>query len=313
MNQKTFNEFIKLLSEKLKPINQLLFECFVLIVIHYFFNIILSKKKNTKNILNINKHKSFVYLFCIIFIILDWFIWNNKIQTSLFTAIILIYITLNISNSNQISTFIDVINDSKNINDMNIHINDINKMQIQDIQQMNKKEKDEIDDITYTPKDIDLDRNKQPIPYDKVMLGLNELNDAYKSDNPNIHITDSNYATIMLNDLYATPQYNNIKQDKIDKSLADDIHINPNITEPNIDLFRNPKKIFLDSNWLTSKDNTYNDTCSNKNSCSKNQNAICTLAKFGTELSECTNQENTITDNQLKKISDNVVVPLYKF
>ena len=60
-------------------------------------NINRNSKNNSKNnseyinsLLNISTHKSFIYLIFIICVILDWFIWNNSIQTSLFISILIL-------------------------------------------------------------------------------------------------------------------------------------------------------------------------------------------------------------------------------
>ena len=50
----------------------------------------------------------------------------------------------------------------------------------------------------------------------------------------------------------------------------------------------------------------YNNKC-NKSQIKCNKNAICSVVQFGMELSECTNQDNTITHNQLSKISNNKI------
>ena len=102
------------------------------------------------------------------------------------------------------------------------------------------------------------------------------------------------------------------------------IKLQESISKSNLDLFRNPKKQFLVDNWLTLKENTYNDNCinckGNKDNDTKhtkhtnsNKNAICSVVKFGQELEECTNQNNSITNKQLDKISTNKIVPIYKF
>ena len=89
MNQKEFNLLLSELSNSIKPINQLLFECLVLIIFYYLFNTI---SFINNDISNSKSHISFIYLIAFICIVLDWFIWNNHIQTSLFTSILLVYI-----------------------------------------------------------------------------------------------------------------------------------------------------------------------------------------------------------------------------
>ena len=90
MNQKDFNLLINDISNILKPLNQLLYECLVLIIFYYIFNTISFLNHNSKI------HKPFVYLVFIICICLDWIIWNNCNQSSLFIAILFIYIVFQI-------------------------------------------------------------------------------------------------------------------------------------------------------------------------------------------------------------------------
>jgi hypothetical protein len=332
MNQKEFKQFINDISNKLNPLNQLLYEILILIVFYYIFD----------TIQNIKSHKSFLLLITIICIILDLCIWSNSIQTSLFIAILIIYITYNMNKANTLDTFINTMNNMNTINKIN---NDTIKHKWE-LEEKEIQNQNEIDKITFIPKNFyntnnNTKQNDAPEPYDKLQSEINEVNAAYKSNTPNIHITDMQYAKIMLNELYDTPQYKNIKSNEIDISLDNNIHSNnnndtttktnnntnnKNHTEnnkknnknTNMDLFRAPKKEFLDDKWLSNKDNTYNDNCKtnncssltttdNKITPSRNQNAICSLVKYGVELSECTNQENTITNQQLVKISNNNV------
>jgi len=245
--------------------------------------------------------------------------------------------------------FVNTMNDMNTINNKN---NDTIKHKWE-LEEKEIQNQNEIDKITFIPKNyINTNNNEPPEPYDKLQSDINEVNVAYKSNTPNIHITDTQYAKIMLNELYDTPQYKNIKTNEIDISLDNNIHNNSNSNSnsnsngnnnndttnktnnknntknntknnknTNMDLFRNPKKEFLDDKWLFNRDNTYNDNCKTNN-CSalstistidskitptRNQNAICSLVKYGIELSECTNQDNTITNTQLVKISNNNV------
>jgi len=54
-------------------------------------------------------------------------------------------------------------------------------------------------------------------------------------------------------------------------------------------------------NYNDEQTKSKNDNKNNK----LNKNAICSVVQYGTELSECSNQEDTITNNQLNKISNN--------
>jgi hypothetical protein len=73
-----------------------------------------------------------------------------------------------------------------------------------------------------------------------------------------------------------------------------------------INSFRNPKNNFLEKEWLNSR--TYNDNCNSSKPISTTNKYI----KYGRELSNCTNQEGTINNEQLENISTNIIKP-YKF
>ena len=330
MNQKDFNALLNNITTLIIPLNQLLYECLIIIILYYLFNALEFR--------NVGLHKPFIYLIAIIFIGLDWFIWDNHIQTALFICILIIYITYNFHKAKTISRFIDFVNDARN----NVLLEDKNNKELNKINNNNiiikQKEQDELDQITYIPKYFDIknknnrniDNNKSPDPYNKEIVGLNDIYDAYASTNlPSTHIVDSTYAEVILNNLYETPQYKSIKPQCTDNTLQNNIHQNTRSVDEieaenklNMNLFKNPKKEFLDSKWLESKDYKYNDTCSggcttdnshnshNSQKKHKAQNAICSLAKFGYELEECTNQEGTINEKQLKMISTNSIKPM---
>jgi len=342
MNQKEFNLLLSELSNSIKPINQLLFECLVLIIFYYLFNTI---SFINNDISNSKSHISFIYLIAFICIVLDWFIWNNHIQTSLFTSILLVYIIYNINKSKSISTFINIINDSREINKINNKIDNENKNNELEIEYQKAVQQDELDRITFIPKEIDFSNpnnnpNYTPDAYEKKLNGINELNSAYTSRIPSIHITDSQFAEQQLFNLYDSPQYKNINKKCSDKSLDNynekqdkasinssfskydmidmiDMIDNGNSDKTNLDLFRNPKREFLDNKWLELKENTYNDNCKNckgnPSTTKYNKNAICSVVQFGQELEECTNQTSTVNDKQLNKISTNKIEPIYKF
>jgi hypothetical protein len=333
MDKKEFNILINEISEKLNPLNQLLYQCLILIVFYYFFSTV---KK-------LELHRCFILLFAIICTILDLCIWNNINQTLLFICILGIYITYNIKKDKVMDNFINIMNT----------INNNKNDSIKDLwlkEEIEKKNNEEIDKITFVPKNIYEKRNKNknnsnsdilhPEPYDKSQSEINEVKLAYKPNTTEIYSIDTKYSNTMLNNLYNTPQYKNIKKQSIDKLLDNDIHFsstnnNSNSIinkDNNIELFRKPKVQFLDDKWLSNKDNSYNDNCKtnkcvsthntnntkntntrkntntkNTTNTSDNKNAICSLYEFGTTLSECTNQSNTITDNQLDKISNNSI------
>ena len=321
MNKKEFNSFINEIAEKLNPLNQLLYQSFILIVFYYIFD----------TIRHLHSHKSFIILIAVICIILDLCIWNNMNQTILFIAILTIYITYNIHKDDTIDTFINTINNIKN--NYNDNIKEIWKKE-----ELERKNKNEIEKITFIPRNFNklnsnsntkttTDMVQSPHPYDKSEININKINVAYKETTPTRRITDTQYAKKILNELYDTPQYKNIEKDKSDEALDNNIHykkINSDNDDDihNIELFRKPKREFLDDRWLNDTyNNSYNDNCKTK--CidkdstetdtetkikNRNKNAICSLVKFGYQLSECTNQDNTITDKQLDTISSNNVV-----
>ena len=333
MNQKEFNLLINDISNIVKPLNQLLYECLVLIIFYYIFNTISFLNNNSKI------HKPFVYLIFIICIGLDWFIWNNCDQSSLFIAILFIYIVYNFNVSNTISTFINSINESKKNNKYNKQVENDMKYNLLEQDMKNSKIKDDIDKITFIPKDFTPTKTIEP--YEKTMVGINEINKAYSLTELPISVLGLNYADIKLSELHKTPQYKNEYSSTLDIEISDDLignTSNPKITDSNsngdsnsndyndyndyninremnkinTDLFRNPKREFLDNKWLEINDNTYNDVCTNCTTLNKG-NAICSVSKYGKGLEECTNQKESVNDVQLIKISNNKVEPIYKF
>jgi len=344
MNQKEFNSILNSLSDITHHFNHILYELIIIIAFYYIFNNVSFNNINS-NITNRN-HKSFIYLVTLICVGLDWFIWNNCTQTALFIAVLFLYITYNFRRSESISTFIDFMNENKEYVDI-IKNNDILEMNDKLQEEIIKQENiDKLNKITFIPKDInigmgmDMDINKNklrdPDAYNisankNSVNNINNINAAYNSLAPYNVTKFNNYSEKELNNLYNTSQYKNIKSNDIDKPLQNDIHISTDsdivnsqeYIQENIKLFKNPQKIFTDNTWLLSNDNTYNDNCKtcthtkDKNISSKNmsgKNAICSLVKYGNELSECTNQDATISNEQLNKISNsNHIEPIYKF
>ena len=313
MNQKDFKLLISNISIIIKPINQLLYESIILIIFYYIFNSISfininNNKSNNKSNNTQSNHKKFIYLIFIICIILDWFIWNNYIQTFLFISILYLYIIYNFDKSNTISTFINVMNNSKTINKANTEYEiDLNNNKLYE-NNNERLEQEKINMITFVPKDIIV--NYDPEPYQKNLEGINEINSAFSSSIPSIRITDSKFADDQLINLYDTPQYKNSENAK-KSDESDESHELSNTN--NLNLFKNPKREFLDNKWLTLKENTYNDNCKScKSANNQNKNAICSVVKYGQELEECTNQLNKVNNNQLDKISTNSVTPIYK-
>jgi hypothetical protein len=333
MNLKEYNNFLSELSDIVKPLNQILYQILILITLYFLFNNLkYSQTINTNNAKSNNnrnplkQHKSFIILFIIMAVFIDWFIWNNLIQTTLFISILTIYAYYNFNNLNIISTFVNL-------------TNKLNAAPI--ITEPPHQERDASCDIPLEIPEILINTNKAPSPFDINSIEIREINEVYKSNKPYVSITDTKYAEIMLNELYNTPQYKNIRKDDIDTTLDNNIQFK---TQTNtferpthilsetelLNSFRNPKKEFLDTAWLSKR--TYNDNCvgckssSNKTQFGTNKginsslddsilqnrdkNAICTVIPYGKTLGECTNQDNTISVTQLDQISNNQVNPI---
>jgi hypothetical protein len=309
------NSLSKEISNLAKSLNQILYEILILISFYLLFTNIknnqtldINPTSNTShNPTNyIGQHKSFIILCAILVVAVDWFIWNNVIQTTFFIGILAVYIYYNLQNLTIISTFINLSKDIYNASPI--------------IPEPSASSTTSNNTIPELP-EILRNTNIPPIPFDAATNEIREVHEVYKSDKPYVSITDTKYAEIMLNDLYSTPQYKNIQTDEIDSSLDNKLHNVPTrekipTNEELLNSFRNPKKEFLDSKWLNSG-RTYNDNCvsckhptsntSNTNTNAKH-NAICTVVPFGRQLSECTNQDNTITPEQLNAISDNKII-----
>ena len=230
MNQKEFNIVLKDASNEFNSFNQLLYQTLVLIIIYNLFN----------RIENIKKHKSFILLVLVITIILDLGMWNNYIQSSLFISILIIYSSYNFNKSRTVDLFINII--SKNNLKYKQHNKYIRENYKNELETKLKNEND-IKEITFIPKNfiqnrnqneiinsnsnsnnININNNQSPEPYNKLEPTLNHIDVVYKASKPNTFITDSKYAEIMLNELYNTPQYNNITNTCLDKSLDNNIN-----------------------------------------------------------------------------------------
>ena len=228
MNQKEFNIVLKDASNEFNSFNQLLYQTLVLIIIYNLFN----------RIENIKKHKSFIFLVLVITIILDLCMWNNYIQSALFISILIIYSSYNFNKSKTVDLFINIM--SKNNLKYKQHNKYIRENYKNELETKLKNEND-INEITFIPKNfiqnrnqneiinsnnnnININNNQSPEPYNKLEPTLNQIDVVYKSSKTNTFITDSKYAEIMLNELYNTPQYNNINKTCLDKSLDNDIN-----------------------------------------------------------------------------------------
>lgn len=265
---------IKELKDFLNPINHILYEIAILLLLF-----ILIRKQLFFNKLT----KEFIILICIIIIIIDWYIWNNKIQTILFSVLLLVYIKYLFYSNHIISSFVNVL--SNDINNINI-INNSTKHKIL----LNQKNEKNIKDLIYTPKGLNLNYMDTIQYYDPNKTIFNELDKAYQSKYP-LNPLDQ-YINSSLNSLYESPQYQNILQTDIDQFLNNNIHNQQKNNNTNILLFKNPKKQFLDSNWYLATQPYYNDHC--YDNMSKDD-----IVKFGYKLQYCTNQQNQLLNQTI--------------
>jgi hypothetical protein len=305
MKEQDYNNLITSVSNRLVYVNQLLYEILVIITLYIFLDRIQT------NLYLSHNATSVIIIFTILAVGVDLFIWSNPIQTFLFIAILLIYIRYNMSNMQIISSFIDMTGEYANAA---LFQPPSESTTIE----CNTPRIPEMVDLPYDTADI---KPNGIMAYDKKDTSLSAIYDSYKSDQPSATITDSNYARIMLNELYQTPQYrNNHQPNEIDSSLANDIYqtpldINTKIMtdEELLESFRHPKRQFIANQWLSTPIvGTYNDnnlckTSSCKNDNKSNRDAICNVAQFGKKLEQCTNQEYSVSVVQLDKISNNYI------
>lgn len=319
MKEQEYNHLITAVSSAIAPINQLLYEILVICAVYIFLERIQSNNRNL-SYLSTNS-SSVIIIFTILALCVDWYIWCNSFQTILFGAILFIYIRYKMSNMHLISSFINMTGEHADA--AQFKQSDTNDLEVQ------KCQTPRIPEMVDLPYDTTNVKQYGIMAYDKTEASISSIHDAYKSDQPSATITDSSYANIMLNELYQTPQYlNNHPPNEIDSSLANDIHQTQQNTldtpvlgnmsdEELLESFRHPKRQFIDSQWLsTPRIGTYNDNklCkssnsnSNSNSTSKQRqtkDVICNLQQFGKKLEQCTNQEYSVSVNQLDNISNN--------
>ena len=317
MKEQDYNHLITTLSSSLAPINQLLYEILVIAAIYIYLERIHSSTYSLSYLSN--NSISVIIIFTILALGIDWCIWYNPIQTILFGAILFIYIRYKMSNMQLISSFINMTGEHSSAaqfeppSDIDLRTNKCTEPKIP-----------EMVDLPYDTTDI---KPYGIMAYDKTEASSNTIYDAYKSDQPPATITDSSYARIMLNELYQTPQYrNNHPPNEIDSSLANDMQqTRQNILgapsdKELLESFRHPKRQaetllrHKESGRLaTPMIGTYNDNnlCKSSTSDSKQQcnnsskDAICNVAKFGKKLEQCTNQEYSVSIDQLDTISNN--------
>ena len=119
-----------------------------------------------------------------------------------------------------------------------------------------------------------------------------------------------NLGSLKTSSLLNTPELDNTllpKTPELGNTLSD---------KELLDSFRHPKRNFIDNRWLsTPMISTYNDNnlCKSRNNIgtskhkgnTSSKDAICNVAQFGKKLEQCTNQEYTVSIDQLDKISNN--------
>jgi hypothetical protein len=321
MKEKEYDTLLKDISIHAFGINQLLYEIVIIISIYLFTNQ-LSTSTNLVNLqfLSQSKNKrSILTLLGIFAVAIDWFIWSNIIQTSLFICILSIYINYSITNSEVISNFIDLtreLSESAPLPSTNSYIDNKNRQCNNPI----------INELVSLPYDTTQVKSNNIGAFDKRDTISKEINEVYRAGKPYLTLTDSNYAQIMLNELYNTPQYHNLEDIEIGKYLKNDKYFlseeyaASNKDKDILESLRNPKKVFLDSRWLENKKGIYNDNCIKPIIPKSNgKDAICTLPTdpnlkqtssfivFGKPLEQCTNQNYNITDKSLESISSNEI------
>jgi len=204
------DNYILIFSQYAFILNQVIFEICIIVGLYIYMTKIypfsLTTKNNNK--LLIRKYtKSIIILYSLFAILLDWFIWNNATQTIFFTGILIVYCNYNLNNIDVISTFMDMTGSSyKQITDKEMLESSIPKCDTVPAKQP------AISEINL-PYDLEKIQPYGIKPFDTkdAKTSNKEIHEVYKSDHPYVSITDSAYATAMLNDLYATPQYKNIQ------------------------------------------------------------------------------------------------------
>ena len=207
MNNKEYKNFVYELSTIITPYNQLLYQILILIILYFFFNNITNVQIQCNNNNVYLRHKFFIILYISLVIIIDWYIWNNIIQTSLFISILILYVYYNLQHINLISLFINISGDLNN----NTNMHNLNTI--------HKKNNENAEYNAYNiPLNISAsalttvkNANKYitPQPYDILNKNKNnnnnknnEIKDAYKLNSHNTYITDPKYAEILYQQLF---------------------------------------------------------------------------------------------------------------
>ena len=320
MKESEYNKFLAEVSIKLAPINQLLYEILIITTIY----IIIDRIQEQSLYLS-NNSSSVIILFAVLALALDVYIWNNPLQTFMFAAILVIYIRYNMDKFALISSFVNMTGtqhaDAASISNLESTSAECLKPGIS------------IPEMISLPYDTTNVKPYGIMAFDKTDSTINEIHDAYKSGQPPVTITDSQYAKIMLDELYKTPQYKAahppIQNSDSNLSSQESNGVGGNVydngmtiiapsmsDEELLESFRHPKRQFLDSRWLQQPGiGTYNDNTlckqknrnGNSNGDSKNKDAICNVVPFGKKLEQCTNQDYSVSISQLDTISTNVI------
>jgi hypothetical protein len=307
MAKSEFNLFIRQLSELIIPLNHIIYEIVILILIFIFF-------KNTNFITQVKQ--KFIYLFIIFVLIIDWYIWKDFKKTLLFAVILFVYCNYFFQNQKTIATFLNYVDITKDETNIINKENAAYKYNIMVESDKKNMIENEITKLTYYPPDMDPNYiNKlQYINTDKYKI--NEI-DGYFETNLQSKLEPDEFTKASLVELYESPQYKNIINSDIDKYLDDNIHNVTNVNNvtnkknskekefENIALFRNPKKVFLDSNWYNNQQQYYNDHCYSSGETDE-------FVKFGYKLEKCTNEQSKLLDHTLTLINNNNVSPIYK-
>ena len=140
MNQKEYNHLISNISEFTGSYTQVIYQIIILVILYNLFNNISFK--------NVSKHKSFILLVSIIVLVIDWFIWQNKLQTVLFASVLFIYISYNTYLKTNMENYITTINDCKNISE---HNRKIATQRREMLARIHDEDEQKIKDMTYSP------------------------------------------------------------------------------------------------------------------------------------------------------------------
>lgn len=346
MKEQEYNHLITTLSSSLAPINQLLYEILVIAAIYIYLERIQSSTRSLSYLSYLsNNSSSVIIIFSILAFGIDWFIWCNPIQTILFGAILLIYIRYNMSNMQLISSFINMTGEYADA--AKFEQSDTNDLEVQKCQTPKIPEMVDLpyDTTEIKPYGImaydkneasintiyDAYKSDQPLEtitdskYAQIMLNELYQTPQYRNNHPPNEIDSS-----LANDIYQTRQ-NTLgtpntpnTPNTLDTPNTPNTHNTHNISDEELlESFRHPKRQFIDNRWLSTPGiGTYNDNnlCKSKNSIRNNignskqqdnkssKDVICNLAQFGKKLEQCTNQEYTVSIDQLDKINNNEIL-----